>query len=59
LFDAGLLTIAVDFKIQVSEILAGTTYAALAGTKIRLPFNSAHHPSTAAINDRNAIEFRA
>jgi putative restriction endonuclease len=59
LFDAGLLTITADFTIQISGILAGTTYAALAGTKIRLPSNSAHLPSIAAIDDRNAVEFRA
>lgn len=49
LFDLGLIGVEPNtMTIVVSPKLAGSEYADLAGTKLRLPGSAAHHPSCAA-----------
>jgi hypothetical protein len=50
LFDLGLLAVDSEtMKILASPILAGSEYAQFAGRALRLPLNSEHSPSEAAL----------
>ncbi len=49
LFDEGLLAISDELTLMVSSQLAGTSYEALEGKKLKLPADPAARPSTEAL----------
>lgn len=49
LFDLGLLTIDAANKVEISQRLAATDYAALAGKPIRATTSAANKPSAKAL----------
>lgn len=53
LFDAGLMSITMDYRISIDPILKGSEYSNFEGAQIRLPANELERPSAAAIGRRN------
>lgn len=58
LFDAGLLTIGSDYRVQVSPFLRSDTYTSLDGKRLRLPTSESSHPSPEALVFHRQSVFR-
>jgi hypothetical protein len=54
LFDQGLIAIADDYKVLVSPILDGTSYAKLRGKPLRVPKKATRRPSVEALQVHRA-----
>lgn len=58
LFDLGLLTIDLDYRILISPFLSSSDYLKLNGEFISLPKNSTSYPSLSALKRHNEYVFR-
>lgn len=58
LFDAGLLTVDQELRVQVSPLVTAAAYQALAGTRLRLPEAASARPSAEALAFHRASVFR-
>ncbi len=58
LFDEGLVSISEDGTLMVSSRLSGTSYASLAGRKVRQPLASSQAPSRLALDYHRTNLFR-